>query len=197
MEYNEPLINKVFPRDGYYETLVGTSGIETKVKPIGVIKKSILLIMKLYQGTLTLSNIIKYPFCTINITSDIPVFYYSILGNIQYNIEYGLPYIPDAFIIFCRCEIVSDGDPVEVKVIPFHFMGEPRKSINRGELILLDILVNITRLNIYSGIEKDKLINIINYEIGVVKKTSPWLLSIIDQALKRYGYTINDKITTL
>ncbi len=73
-------------------------------------------------------------------------------------------------------------------------MGECKeKSLSRGDGLFVDLLVHITRVDIVSKDERDKLFEIIKYETEVIRRTAPYLepfLKRIEDSLRSKGYKL-------
>lgn len=190
MERNGDL---TFDKDGIYEVLLGTNGVKPIIRPIGIIKKGEKLTAKIYKGTLTFRNLQLNEICSINFTEP-ENFWYSFRDEVPFTLYIGVPVLQKYLI--ARCSIlIPDKDPVEVEVdvIEAKKPPNPWEVKRRGDGLLLDLLVNFSRVNIYSGAELDRLLTIIEYEIGVIEKTSPELSKItseIRRAIESKGYKL-------
>ncbi|WP_054844945.1 DUF447 family spectrin-like domain-containing protein [Sulfuracidifex tepidarius] len=89
--------------------------------------------------------------------------------------------------LIARCSLSTlDKDPVEVDIDIIEVKKSPYswELKRRGDGLLLDLLVNFSRINVYSGSELYRLLTIIDYEIGVIEKTSPELSKITSEIRK-------------
>ncbi|MCH4814932.1 MAG: DUF447 family protein [Saccharolobus sp.] len=174
-----------FPHDGIYEVLVGTSGIKPIIKPLGIIVEANELRFKIYKSTLTYSNLEKNQICSIHITLDTNFFILSILDKLTFNMdsEYNVPILNNLNIIYAECSKVSNADPSIFSVNPLdlEINSNLTRAYNRGDYISVDFLVNYTRLDIYKGEELEKLIRILGYEFGVIKRTSPQTYNLLEE----------------
>ncbi|MEM4884803.1 MAG: DUF447 family protein [Saccharolobus sp.] len=186
-----------FPRDGIYETLVGTTGIKPIIKPIGVIVNGYDLKIKVYRNTLTFANLQNTNKCAINIATDSELFILSILEKLDFDIDkdYNLPILKKFNIIFAECNRITDDDPAIFNVIPFdlEINANVTQAYNRGYHISIDFLVNYTRLDIYRDKDLERLLEILKYEYKVIKRTSPFMLhalSGIEEKIRSKGYKL-------
>ncbi|ACP38169.1 DUF447 domain-containing protein [Saccharolobus islandicus] len=187
-----------FPHDGIYEVLVGTSGIKPIIKPLGIIVEANELRFKIYKSTLTYSNLEKNRICSIHVTLDINFFILSMLDKLTFNMdsEYNVPILNNLNIIYAECSKVSNADPSIFSVNPLdlEINSNLTRAYNRGDYISVDFLVNYTRLDIYKGEELEKLIRILGYEFGVIKRTSPQtynLLGEIANKIRSKGFKLD------
>ncbi|BDC19325.1 DUF447 domain-containing protein [Acidianus sp. HS-5] len=196
MELQETIKN-IFPEDGIYEVILGTKGETENISPIGIILDQGKLRVKLYKDTTTYQNILIYPYCSINVIVDSPEIFYLTLFNkaVNYNLIHGLPVVSEN-VIFSSCKVTEDApeyvilslEPFDAKCSKTHV-----RAFNRGNCLFIDLLVNITRLNIFSKEELDSMLKIISYEIKVIKKTQPNLIDIvqeIEDIIRSKGYKL-------
>ncbi|QKQ99917.1 DUF447 family protein [Metallosphaera tengchongensis] len=190
---------KVFPATGIYEVLVGTSGKSPNISPLGL-RYMDEFKFKVYRGSISLENLLQYPYCSIMITDRPELFYLGLRGLLhQDKLFYGLPIIISSEKIYCtiiaRCELVSLGDPYEFRVRFLEDSGPcDRSPISRGTGLFIDMLVHTTRLDIVSGNERSRLLYIINYEIDVIRKTYPSLSQYLDEIVRQLelkGYKLD------
>lgn len=190
-------IKNIFPEDGIYEVILGTKGLKENISPIGVIVNQDKLRIKLYKCTVTYQNILTYSYCSINVVVDNPkIFYLTLFNKISnYSLIHGLPVVSEN-VIFSSCRIIEDTpEYVILSLEPFDIMYSKRyvKAFNRGNCLFIDLLVNITRLDIFSKKELDSMLKIISYEIKVIKRTQPGLLDIIkeiEELVRSKGYKL-------
>ncbi|MQL54836.1 DUF447 domain-containing protein [Acidianus ambivalens] len=196
MELQEAIKN-IFPSNGIYEVILGTKGIRDNISPIGVIVNENQLKVKLYKCTTTYQNILVYPYCSINVVIDNPKIFYLALFNksVKYNLIHGLPVVSDN-VIFSNCKIIEDHtEYVILSLDPFDMKYSKQKisAFNRGNCLFIDLLVNITRLDIFSREELESMLKVISYEIKVIKRTQPNLLDIIreiEDLIRSKGYKL-------
>lgn len=184
MEDSE-VIKSIFPHEGIYESIMGTKGDKGyNLSPIGIIVRNNLLTSKIYKNTVSYSNILKYPSCSINILNDPEVFYYSLVGEkLNYKVRYDLPTI-GSLSLFARCDIIEDQQSfVIVKLNIFDFSYEPSipRAFSRGDSLFIDLLVHLTRLDILSGKDLEDIRKIISYEMKTIKRLSPNLTYLLDK----------------
>nr|WP_252896808.1 DUF447 domain-containing protein [Metallosphaera hakonensis] len=108
---------------------------------------------------------------------------------------YGLPAINGMSCIFvAKCKLTALGNPSEFLLSFISEMGECKeKSLSRGDGLFVDLLVHITRVDIVSKDERDKLFEIIKYETEVIRRTAPYLepfLKRIEDSLRSKGYKL-------
>lgn len=190
------IINTVFPSDGIYEVILGTNGKKLNLSPIGIVKEGDILKSKIYQNTMTFSNLLHYPKCSINIINDADLFFDSFFGNLIPDsfyenvpvIERGLALIAD-----CYYERIDDPTFFFYNIKSYKKFEENIYAFNRGNSMLIDLLVHVSRLDIYSKEELEKYIPIIKYEIEIIRKTSPKSIkkiSKIEELLLQKGLKI-------
>lgn len=180
------IVNSSFPTDGIYEVILGTNGVQKNLAPIGVIKEGDKLLIRLYKDTVTFRNLLTYPYCTINVVTD-PLIFYRLLyddpGSLNIEEKYGLPFISGFNVTFNKCDISSStsSEPLIFQLQPFDYVyyGASMSALNRGDLIFIDFLVNLTRYYIYHEEKFNELCTILNYELNVIKKTSGRLYSLL------------------
>lgn len=174
-----------FPHDGIYETLVGTSGVRPVIKPLGIIVNNDSLSLRIYKNTLTFANLTKNNKCSIHITLNSRLFVYSLLEKLNFDLdsEYNIPVLKNLNIIFAECIKVTEDDPSIFRVSPLDLEINTyiTQAYNRGDFLLIDLLVNYTRLDIYKGEDLERLIEILKYEYNVIKRTSPDLINILNE----------------
>ncbi len=187
-------INQVFPHPGIYEVLLGTTGVSDNISPVGLryFKEYRL---RLYEGSITSRNISVHPYCSILITQDPTLFYEGLNGSLRpTSFMYGLPVIDVSCVFIAKCNLEALGNPSEYTLNFLEFKGECReKSFSRGDGLFVDLLVHLTRLDILPQ-EREKLLEIMSYEIGVIKRTSPYLegyLREILEMLRSKGYKLD------
>ncbi len=183
----------IFVKDGIYEVLLGSSGVRTILRPIGIIKRNGKLKARIYRDTTTFKNIQINDRCSINFSSPID-FWYSFKNELKFRLYRDVPVLENFVIVKCHTED-NDTDPVNVnlEVIESNLKRKPVYTIRRGDLLLIDLLVNFSRVSVYSGDELIKLLTIINYEIEVIEKTSPDLAQItseIRRSIESKGYKL-------
>ncbi|AOL15771.1 hypothetical protein BFU36_02445 [Sulfolobus sp. A20] len=190
-----------FPYDGIYEVLLGTNGVKPNLKPIGIIRSDVNTItLKIYKNTLTYSNLIINNKCSINIVTNPEVFLSSLIQDLNFTIddEYGLPVLRSYNVIYAECKKIDDSkDPAVFELLPFDLEINSMTispAYSRGYGILIDFLVNYTRVDIYGGKDLEKLLEILSYEYGVIKKTTPHLakmLGVIQNTMRSKGYKLD------
>jgi len=183
MNLNE-ILNYIFPFDGIYEVIVSTYGVKDNISPLGLIKNGSEFYFRVYSNTLTYSNLEKNAECCIHITNEPLYFYYTLFDKkFEYKKIKNFLIIPDLPLLISKCEIIDKAtEPRRVIVKPIEFIGKSLcRAYNRGEALLIDLLVHITRLKIYNREELLKYLGIIDYEISVIEKTSPRLRGIINE----------------
>ncbi len=184
------ILNVIFPSDGIYEVILGTSGVQKNLSPIGIIKAKNRLYMKVYKETLTYQNLLSYPYCSLNITKDPIVFFnllYSNFDSLRISEKLGLPIIDNLPVILGKCNISSSQfyNPVIFDIIPMDYISSNdslMQAYNRGSAIFIDLLVNLSRYYIYS--EKNEIkdfCTVLKYELDVIRRTSKQLYSIIEK----------------
>ncbi|AWR94406.1 DUF447 domain-containing protein [Acidianus brierleyi] len=177
-------IKDIFPKDGVYESILGSTGVLNNLSPIGIIREGDNISAKIYRNTLTYSNISKIPKCSIHITDNPRIFYNSLFGNINYTIKNALPIINDESIyeiIFAKCIKLNNDNPSIFLLDPYSIEigSNVHRGFSRGYSLLIDALVHFTRLDILPNKEVLKLLNIINYELKTSKRLSPDMEDII------------------
>ncbi|ARM75922.1 DUF447 domain-containing protein [Acidianus manzaensis] len=190
---NLEVIKSIFPHDGIYETILGTNGDKGyNLSPIGIIVNNYQITSKIYKNTITYYNILRYPYCSINILNDPKIFYYLLFNRkIDYDVKNGLPKIGDN-VLFGSCEVIEDNASfilLEIKIFDYDVSPTIKEAFSRGDSLFIDMLVHITRLDILPKNEVEELIKIISYEMRTIKKISPNLGNILDE-IKDY---INSK----
>lgn len=184
------ILNVIFPSDGIYEVILGTSGVQKNLAPIGIIKVKNRLYIKVYKETLTYQNLLHYPYCSLNITSDPIVFFnllYSSINSLRISEKLSLPIIENLPVILSKCNISSSQfyNPVIFDIFPIDYVSSTNllvQAYNRGNAMFIDLLVNLSRYYIYS--EKDEIEDfcvVLKYELDVIRRTSKQLYSIIEK----------------
>lgn len=191
MEISE-VIKHIFPHDGIYETILGTRGSDKyNLSPIGIIVGNSIT-SKIYKNTVTYTNILEYPYCSVNIVNDPEIFYYSLMGRpLDYQIVYGLPILGHSNL-FARCQIIEENVTfviVKLDIFDYYFAESIPQAFSRGDSLFIDLLVHLTRLEILSGKDLEQILKIISYEINTIKRISPNLNDLLDE-IQRY---INSK----
>ena len=170
------ILNNIFPTDGIYEVILGSNGEKPNLAPIGIIKEGNILKSKIYKNTLTFSNLLKNPKCSINVVHDANLFFDSFFGFIRPSsfidnipiIEKGI-----ALITSCKYEKIEDPTYFFYEVIDYKKYTDCSSAFSRGNSMLIDLLVHVSRLDVYSKEEIEKYLPIIKYEIEIIRKTSP------------------------
>ncbi|WP_054838643.1 DUF447 family spectrin-like domain-containing protein [Sulfuracidifex metallicus] len=90
----------------------------------------------------------------------------------------------------------GDKDPAEIiiDIIDYKDLTLPNMLLRRGDYLLIDLLINFSRIDIYKGEELSRLLFIIKYEINVIQKTSPDFIPIIEEIKSEIlskGYKLN------
>jgi hypothetical protein len=187
-------VNLIFDKDGIYEILLGTNGIRPALRPIGLIKSENSLKARIYKGTLTLANLFRNDICSINFASP-KDFWYAIKDKIPYSFYYNVPVLRHHAI--AKCSVLDgDKDPAEIiiDIIDYKDLTLPNMLLRRGDYLLIDLLINFSRIDIYKGEELSRLLLIIKYEINVIQKTSPDFIPIIEEIKSEIlskGYKLN------
>lgn len=178
-----------FPHDGIYEVLVGTSGIKPIIKPLGIIVEANELRSKIYKSTLTYSNLEKNNKCSIHVTLDTTFFILSMLDKLTFSIDsdYNVPVLKNLNVIYAECMKTSSTDPSIFTINPLdlEINSNLTRAYNRGDYISVDFLVNYTRLDIYKGEDLEKLVRILEYEWSVIKRTSQYTSSLLEEILNK------------
>lgn len=187
-------LNQVFGRPGIYEVLLGTAGVSDNISPVGL-RHFQDYRLRLYGGSVTSRNITVHPYCSILITQDPVLFYEGLNGKLKpTSFMYGLPVLNVSCVIIAKCDIQVLGNPSEYSLRPLEFKGECKeRPFSRGDSLFVDLLVHLTRLDILPQ-ERDKLLEIIRYEIGVIKRTSPYLEKYLEEILdvvRSKGYKLD------
>ena len=135
-----------------YETVITTLSPEGKrnAAPIGVIctgKDSI--ICRIFKGSTTLENIISQKEFTVNIIDNLPETYFDENNSIK-NIEsYFKCEVTDLIEAVKRSDpIKSDSKAIVIKAkVTSHVINKNIKAINRAMGLLIETLVNFTRID--------------------------------------------------
>ncbi len=177
-------IKDIFPKDGVYESILGSVGISNNLSPIGIIRDKNKILAKIYKNTLTYSNLLKFPYCSIHISDNPRIFYNSLFKNIEYVIKNNLPIIDDESIyeiIFAKCLKLNDDNPSIFLLEPYSIetRGNIHRAFSRGYSLLIDALVHFTRLDVLPITETLELLRIISYELKTSKRLSPDMEDII------------------
>ena len=184
------ILNSVFPNDGIYEVILGSNGEKPNLAPIGIIKEGDALKSKIYQDTLTFSNLLKKPKCSINIVQDPNLFFDAFFGSIEISsfldnipiIEKGI-----TLIASCRYEKIENPTYFFYEIIDYKKYTDFYPAFNRGNSMLIDLLVHVSRLDIYSKEEIEKYLPIIRYEIEIIRKTSPNSIKNISKIMELFS----------
>lgn len=170
------IINFVFPYDGVYEVILGTTGKRPNLAPIGVIKEGNTLKSKIYKETITFQNLLEKNVCSINIVLDSKIFFDAFFGTLDVNnyIE-NVPILGKgiAFVANVRYEKIENPTYFFYKINSYRIFDMNCLAFNRGNSMLIDLLVHISRLDIYNKKELEKYLPIIKYEIEIIKRTMP------------------------
>ncbi|BFH73492.1 DUF447 family protein [Sulfurisphaera javensis] len=176
MDYITDIINLVFPYDGIYEVILGTNGEKPNLAPIGIIKSGNVLKSKIYRNTITFSNLLKFPKCSINIVSDSNLFFNAFFDELKPNtfLE-DLPIINQGYTLLANCyyEKLDDPSYFFYKIYFYRKNSDIYPAFNRGNSMLIDLLVHFSRLDIYTKEDLEKYLPIIKYEIEIIRKTMP------------------------
>ena len=184
------LLTNIFPSDGIYEVILGSNGEKPNLAPVGIVKEGNVLKSKIYKDTLTFSNLLKKSKCSINIVQDPNLFFDSFFGSIEVNsflddvpiIEKGV-----TLIASCKYEKIEDPTYFFYEVTNYKKYTEYFTAFNRGNSMLIDLLVHVSRLDIYSKQEIEKYLPIIRYEIEIIRKTSPNSIKNISKIMELFS----------
>ncbi|BFI75184.1 DUF447 domain-containing protein [Sulfurisphaera ohwakuensis] len=184
MDSVKNIINFVFPYDGIYEVILGSNGVKPNLAPIGIIKEGNTLKSKVYKDTLTFSNLIKYQKCSLNIITDSRVFFEAFFNELKIE-DYidNIPIIPVGVVFLANCYYEKLENPTYFfyDLIDYKKYGEFYHAFNRGNSMLIDLLIHVSRLDIYSKEDIEKYLPIIKYEIDIIRKTMPNDIKIIEK----------------
>jgi len=191
-------IKDIFPEDGVYESIIGSTGVSNNLSPIGIIRDKNKIFAKIYINTLTYSNMLKIPYCSIHITDNPRIFYNSLFKNIRYTIKNDLPIIDDESIyeiIFAKCLKLNNDNPSIFLLDPYsiEIKSNVHRAFSRGYSLLIDALVHFTRLDILPNNEALELLKIINYELKTSKRLSKDMEDIIkdlENKIESKGYKL-------
>lgn len=186
MSVVEDYINKVFPHNGVFEIILGTSGISENLSPIGIIRDGNNYFSKIFRNTLTYYNLKARNSCIINVTHD-PMIFYKLLfdensPDLGKKIYDGIPYLENAISILSNCEEAEVKE--EFSIFEYRFVkivneGVIYKAFSRSDSLFIDLLVHVTRLDIYSKEELETYSTVIQYEVKTIARLSPNLLEIL------------------
>jgi hypothetical protein len=191
-------IKDIFPKDGVYESIIGSVGVSNNLSPIGIIRSGNKILAKIYKDTLTYSNLLNFPYCSVHITDNPRLFYESLFKKIRYTLKNNLPIIEDESvyeIIFARCIILNEDNPSIFLLEPYNIETKINihRAFSRGYSLLIDALVHFTRLDILPPNEVFELLKIINYELKTSKRISPDMEDIIrdlETKIESKGYKL-------
>jgi len=181
------ILNIVFPADGVYEVILGSNGEKPNLAPIGVIKEGNVLKSKIYMNTLTFSNLLKKPKCSINIIHDANLFFDAFFGSLKPSSFLDeIPIIEKGIVLLASCKYERIENPTYFfyEVTDYKKFSDYFTAFNRGNSMLIDLLVHISRLDIYSKEEIEKYLPIIKYEIEIIRKTSPSSIKNISKIME-------------
>ena len=181
------ILNSVFPTDGIYEVILGSNGEKPNLAPIGIIKEGNVLKSKIYMNTLTFSNLLKKPKCSINIVHDANLFFDAFFGSIEPSSFIDeIPIIEKEVVLLASCKYKKIENPTYFfyEIVDYKKYSDNFTAFNRGSSMLIDLLVHISRLDIYSKEEIEKYLPIIKYEIEIIRKTSPSSIKNISKIME-------------
>jgi len=189
------ITEKIFPHDGVFEIILGSSGVRPNLSPIGVRRRGEELTIKVYNGTLTLSNLRINPKCTINVTSDPTHFFLSLSGSLKSQPETsGIPYIPDATVLTASCMEAGGEDPVSFTLtLETPITVSMPTAFSRGDSLFIDLLVHVTRLNIMDDNSLRSILPILRYELSTASRLSPSILQFISEKEKEISEVVRRK----
>ncbi|BCU70633.1 DUF447 domain-containing protein [Stygiolobus caldivivus] len=188
-------INKVFPHEGVFEIILGTAGISENLAPIGLIRHGDDFFSKIFKNTLTYANLKVKKSCIVNISLDPKTFYILLFNSHVINKveivkrEYdNIPYLENSLSILSECIEIENKD--NFSIFKYNFIkllnnGTDYRAFSRGDALLIDLLVHITRLDIFSEEELAKYSSIIEYEIKTIARLSPDKLDIVRDLIER------------
>ncbi|AAY79993.1 DUF447 domain-containing protein [Sulfolobus acidocaldarius] len=197
---DDNLLDFIFPHDGYYEVILGTNGVRLNLSPIGIIREGQELKSRIYEDTLTFQNVMKNNKCSINITLDPFQFYYGFTNNIdklRFRLMEEVPVLENSLVILSELTPISrDQNPIIFKYNRLHVVSNApvHQALSRGDFLLVDLLVHMSRLHIYSQDQIKQYLPVIEYEIKTIKRLSPNLSGIIQELigiLEDKGYKIS------
>ena len=181
------ILKSVFPADGIYEVILGSNGEKPNLAPIGIIKEGGVLKSKIYMNTLTFSNLLKQPKCSINIVHDANLFFDAFFDSIEPNSFLDeIPIIEKGIVLLASCKYKKIENPTYFfyEITNYKKYSDCFTAFNRGNSMLIDLLVHISRLDIYSKEEIEKYIPIIKYEIEIIRKTNPSSIKHISKIIE-------------
>lgn len=178
------MINKVFPYDGIYEVIIGSNGDKPNLAPIGIIKKGNVLKSKIYKDTVTFHNFLKNSKCSINVVYDGILFAKAFFNELEIKdfIDY-MPVLKQGIVFLARTSYEKIDNPTffYYEIYDYRIYNEINIAFNRGSSLLVDLLVHLSRLDIYKEEEIKKYLPIISYEIEIIRRTYPQSMKIIER----------------
>ncbi|MFP3260379.1 MAG: DUF447 family protein [Sulfolobus sp.] len=178
------IIDLIFPHDGVFEVILGTTGVRPNLAPIGIIREKSVLKSKIYKSTLTYQNLQVNRKCSVNVTLDPLLFYYCFIGKCNWETYDDIPVLSNSLSIIAECDYEKLGsDPI---IITYRIKNIIRNSSNmkaysRGDALFIDFLVHLSRIDIYSDAEIKQFLPIIEYELKTISRLSPNLKDIVQR----------------